>query len=248
VMGRRSFETYEDVDIRESRSSLRSMRTLDTGHSGEEEDDEEPEPPLKSFDAELLGLCTRFGLEAWAASDSDMGLRSFGLAVQQWLENAETAREGTSQSGIDAIRLVTNLLIIVGAVVRLPQCAGTCEPPRAAETVSAARRSIGWLAGPLSSFPASVQAMKRLTTVRGWRKLSPLQQALAESLLELYLDTLAVLRRISTPSVRAKTLLLTTEAWLEVLRLSVLPVGFDERLLRATSWYLETYVTSHRGG
>jgi hypothetical protein len=246
-MGRRSFQTYEDTEPRESRPSVRAVRSFSREDLAEENGQGEPEPLLQSFDIELMALCARFGLEAWAASDGDMGLRSFGSAVEQWLNNSEFQEEVAEQPEIHAIRLVTNLLIIVGAAVRLPQCAPVTDAPRATDLVSAARQSIGWLAGPLPSFPASIQAMQRMVAVRGWSKLTRLQQALAESLLALFLETLAVTQLVSSPLVRAKTLLLTSEAWLEVLRLAVLPSGFDERLLRATSWYLETYIRSQRG-
>lgn len=42
----------------------------------------------------------------------------------------------------------------------------------------------------------------------------------------------------------ANVLLTTADAWLTMLNLQALPSGFDERLLRATSWYLESYSSS----
>jgi hypothetical protein len=79
--------------------------------------------------------------------------------------------------------------------------------------------------------------MERLVRVRGWSRLTPAQQSLAESLLGLYLEMLAA----TTTEPAPPTILCAAEARLVVLHLQALPPGFDERLLRAVSWYLETY-------
>jgi hypothetical protein len=246
MMGRRSFQSIDSAELRESRPNVRALRLSAKQELLEDEEAEEDEPLCQSFDAALIAVCAHFGLEAWATLEDEHGLRSFGIAVAQWLEVSESRRASVSDSQLDAIRMLTNLLIIVGAAVHLPQCSEIRDSCRSAVTISAARRSIGSLTGLLPPFPGSAQAMKRLIQVRGWRKLTHHQQALAESMLELFLDTLALTQLSENSAVRARVLLATAEAWLEVLHSAVLPPGFDERLLRATSWYLETYVRSQR--
>jgi hypothetical protein len=218
------------------------MRAVTLTDSSEDDEPEESDLLLQPFEAALMALCARFGLEQWAESSGDHGLRSFGSVVAHWLELPDP-----ELVELNSIRLVANLLIIVGAAVRPPQRLAAGDPRRASEAVLAAHHAISSLAGPLPSIQGSAQATKRLVRVRGWTKLSRPQQVLTESMLELYLETVAALQALPSPGIGARALLASAGAWLEVLHIAALPVGFDERLLRATSWYLETFLRSRSG-
>jgi hypothetical protein len=188
----------------------------------------------------LLALCHRFGLEAWASGRDDRGVWAFGRALAHWLSRPTGAPRAEADPAAETVRMVTNLLIIIGAVTRPPERAGAAACQQAMAAVAAARHAIATGRGPVASFPAAARAMQRLVRVRGWARLSPQQQLLAEAMLELYLESLAAID--ASPS--AGVLLALAEAWLSVLHTLALPAGFDERILRATSWYLETYLSS----
>ncbi|HTE84304.1 MAG TPA: hypothetical protein VK821_06200 [Dehalococcoidia bacterium] len=198
--------------------------------------DREAQPLGEAF----LSLCNRFGLQPWATARDGHGLWAFGAALTSWLQQPESERSTGSELQLESIRLVTTLLIIVGAVIRPASGRPTSACKQALDAVAAARRTIASQMGPVASFPRTARVMERLVRVRGWRKLTVAEQTLAEALLDLYLETLAA----TIKEAGAEILLATSEAWLTILHTQALPVGFDERLLRATSWYLDSYVSS----
>jgi hypothetical protein len=238
TMKRRRFPNEWDAE-QDERHRMRPVRLV-------EEQDEVEEPlagPAASCDSlpnALLGLCSRFRLEPWAAARDDTGLWGFASAFADWLEHAAGQRPSPVELKAEAVRLLTNLLIILGAVTRLPSIPATSSIAQAAEAIAAARKTNASGLGPISSFPGAGRAMERLIRVRGWDRLGQEQQALGEGLLALYLETLAALAADPDPG----PVLVTSEAWLTVLHAQALPAGFDERMLRATSWYLETYLSS----
>ncbi len=236
---------YDDIEGAQQRPRPRTARAVP--HDIEEP--AEPEESLSGFDVQpaafadaLLSLCQRFGLEPWAAEYDDRGIWAFGCALAQWLGRPPAERGPRAAAAAETVRLVTNLLIVIGAVTRPQQNApGACA--QAMGAVTAARQAIASYHGPVASFPAAARAMQRLVRVRGWARLNQAQQLLAEVMLGLYLESLAALD--AAPS--AGVLLTLTEAWLSVLHTLALPSGFDERILRAMSWYLETYLSSAPG-
>jgi hypothetical protein len=240
---RRPFDQSDEADLEAARSRSRSLRVISDGDSdndGEALPAEETEP----LGDVLVSLCSRFGLEAWASSDEGHGLRAFGAAVAEWLDEGRTDHPILVEFQLESIRLLTNLLVIVGAAIRVPKGLERGASDRARSAVTSARRLIASQLGPVPSSPGSARAMERLVRVRGWNKLAPAGQAVAESLLELYLETLAAMLVTPDQTTIKEVLLATCEAWLSVLHSQALPAGFDERLLRATSWYLESYTTS----
>jgi hypothetical protein len=188
----------------------------------------------------LIELCSRFGLEPWAAGRDEAGLWAFASSIESWLCQSAAERPDSLELRLEAIRLLTNLLIVLGAVTRAPQEASPDGLRIGADSLARARTNLAAVVGPIPSFPGAGRAMQRLVRVRGWQRLASLQQSLAESLLGLYLEALAAISAVSD----ARSLLITAEAWLCVLQTRALPDGFDERILRATSWYLETYAAS----
>lgn len=226
-------------DDREEGARPRGQRPLP-----DDEDDflEAPAPPPchEVLPEALLALCNRFGLEPWASARDDRGLWAFSSALAQWLERPRTAAQPGRCYESEVVRFLTNLFIILGAVIRpLPERPAGAER-QAAAAVQAARQLLAARCGLVPPFPGAGRAMQRLVRVRGWSRLSTGEQTLAEALLSLYLETLAV----TNGEPDAAVLLAASEAWLAVLHLRALPAGFDERLLRATSWYLETYTGS----
>jgi hypothetical protein len=238
-MTMRRRRAFEEFDRDDDRPKLRPVRAALDDDSLEDRP-ETAELSCLPVPEALVSLCSRFGLEPWASSRDEEGLWGFGSALAGWLQRSPAERPPGTEFQLETIHLLTNLLIILGAVIRLP-----AERPRAAcaqalATVAAARRSIASRLGPVASFPGAARAMERLVRVRGWDRLTPSEQTLAEALLDLYLETLAATIKEPEPEI----VLASSEAWLTVLHLKALPSGFDERLLRATSWYLESYASS----
>jgi hypothetical protein len=236
----RRHRATESLDERRDRSRPRWTQTAaDEDESGQEQ--AVPESVARDgLPAALLSLCGRFGLEPWAGERDDRGLWAFGLLLADWLEKAGDSADAGAELELGTIRLLTNLFIILGAVIRPPAEVPADAPERSAAAVAAARRRLALRYELLPPFPGAARAVRRLVRVRGWNKLSQDQQAIAESLLALYLETLAATLHEPSPA----TLLTAAEAWLTVIHVQGLPRGFDEHLLRATCWYLETYAVT----
>jgi hypothetical protein len=234
---------FDELDHNDERQRFRAARVQvrEEDEAGEAEAAlAAPELLTADLPDALLALCHRFRLEAWASNRDDRGLWAFGLALAQWLEQPANGQRQDPTTLMECVRLVTNLLIIIGAVTRPPQQAAPSAIRQATGAVATARHAIASGQGPIASFPGAARATERLVRVRGWARLTPAQQALAEAMLGLYLESLALM----ATSPGTAVLLTLTEAWLSVLHALALPPGFDERLLRATSWYLETYLGS----
>jgi hypothetical protein len=228
----------EEIDDEDERSRLRTVRAPADGRSDSDEElSASATATSLPFGDALTALCGRFGLEPWASARDERGLWGFGEALQTWIERPAPER-GTERD--TQLEVVTNLLIIVGAAIRPSPETAVSGCQTALGAVTAARRTIAALAGPTASFPGAARAMQRLVNVRGWRKLAPPQQAVAEAMLDLYLETLCA----SVEAPDAETLLAVSHAWLTVLHLQSLPTGFDEHMLRSVSWYLESYLSS----
>jgi hypothetical protein len=233
-------DEFDRADERpRSRAARVALRVADQPAEPEETETAVALEPAALPDA-LLALCQRFGLEPWAGARDDRGVWAFGRALAQWLARPPAEQRTETEAAAETVRLVTNLLIVVGAVTRPPQRAAPGACGQAMAAVGAARRAVASYDGPVASFPAAARAMQRLVRVRGWMRLTQPQQLLAEAMLGLYLESLAAL----AAAPRAGVLLTLSEAWLSVLQTLALPAGFDERILRATSWYLETYLSS----
>jgi hypothetical protein len=232
---RRRMEIAE-LEDRPARPRAKLSRLLPTEEQTDTEDDAAVSEPPDLPEA-LLTLCSRFEIEPWAAERDERGVWGFAVALSGWIERRAVSFATGAEAEIETIRLLTNLFIILGAVIRpLPMRPITAEI-QACAAIAEARRRAGGRHGLVASFPGAGRAMQRLVKVRGWTRLSATQQSLAEALLGLYLETLGA--ALAEPA--ADLLLAASEAWLTVIRLQALPPGFDERLLRATSWYLESF-------
>lgn len=241
---RRTLDDLDNSDFQQPRSRGRALRVVAEDDGNFEEPAAEAITGTQSLSESLVSLCGRFGLEPWAASDDGHGLRAFGSALTEWLDQPDIERPASQEFQLEAIRLLTNLLIIVGAAIQPAVQAEPSACQRSLEAVVAARRSVVSLIGPVACSPGSARAMERLVRVRGWNRLTAAQQTLAESLLDLYLETLAAMLVAASNTLTTNVLLATADAWLTTLHLQALPLGFDERVLRATSWYLESYTSS----
>jgi hypothetical protein len=111
--------SFDDMDEGVERIRTRTARLLP-----QEDDDETsvivPSPQAIDLSESLLSLCGRFGLEPWAAARDDRGLWAFGCALAQWIERSRIEPPAAVDFQLETIRLLTNLLIILGAVVRPP--------------------------------------------------------------------------------------------------------------------------------
>jgi hypothetical protein len=230
----------ETLDDRRERSRPRWIQSAEEEDETERGSSASDSVGREDLPGALLSLCGRFGLEPWASAHDDRGLWAFAMLLADWLGEAVEAGEADPELELGAIRLLTNLFVILGAVIRpLP------EPPadaagRSTAAIATARRRLALRYELLPPFPGAARAMQRLVRIRGWRKLSQDEQAIAESLLSLYLETLTATLHDPAPG----TLLTAAEAWLTVIHLQGLPRGFDEHLLRATCWYLESYAAT----
>lgn len=232
-MGRRT----RGDDLEERRPRLRARPSQWDEAAGEDEREQnEPEllAPLDLPEA-LLALCARHGLEPWAAQQDERGIWGFATVLGQWLARRAATDETQPDLELQVIRLATNLFVLLGAVIKPLPASPLRAEEQALAAVSTARRRLTARRGLLPPFRGCGRAMRRLTRVRGWPRLSAAQQSLAEALLALYLETLAALLAEPDP----EAVLAASEAWLSVIYLGALPRSFDEHLLRATAWYLE---------
>ncbi|MGI8554123.1 MAG: hypothetical protein ACR2PL_25555 [Dehalococcoidia bacterium] len=236
-MGRRTrvIDHEEMPDARPARPRVRLDRWADNDDPGLADSRREPLTANALPDA-LLGLCRDWGLEAWAGERDERGIWGFACFLARWLEHRAAVAQAEADLELQVIRLATNLFVILGAVIKPLPARPLAAIEQASTAVAEARQRLAAQNGPIASFPGSGRAMRRLTRVRGWSRLSPAEQTLAEMLLSLYLETLASLLVEPDPGL----LLAASGAWLAVVRLQALPRSFDEHLLRATAWYLET--------
>jgi len=236
-MRRRQY--LDDLGELDERPRIRSPRALLQEECVQDEDTS-PVADGDRLAGSLAALCSRFGLEAWASPRDERGLWGFGDALSDWLRRAAAERRTGSTFQLEAIRLLTNLLVILGAVIHTPPDGPSDACQLSLTALNTARRLTASNLGPVASFPGAARAMERIVRVRGWSRLTMPQQTVAEALLDLYLETLSATVREPAP----EAILTASDAWLTVLHLRALPVGFDERLLRAASWYLDSFVSS----